>query len=256
MKTNWLIMAVALVLVSYLSYAQDFKLAKNSGKLVLHELNDVTLEGHAGNEIIFSLLDAPREKDKRAEGLRAVSNMGLEDNTGLGLSVQDKGTTIEVYQLKKMGGPRIKILVPKGVTLSVTHTSPYGSDITFRNIESEIEVSTMHNGIHLENVTGPLMIKTVHGEIEAILGSALKSPISLVSVHGLIDVSMLTTVKADISLSTGYGEIFVDPAIKIEFPEKNDFVKYGANKVAGKINGGGLEVSLSSSHGTIYVRKK
>jgi hypothetical protein len=236
--------------------SQEYKLAKSTGKLVIKEVNDVTIEGHSGNEIIFTSLDGPQDKDKRAEGLRALNSMGLEDNTGIGLSVQDKGATIEVYQLKKMDGPKVKILVPKGVSVSISHSSPYGDEVKLKNIESEVEVSTLHNGVVMENLSGPLTIKTVHGEIEGNFGTNLKSPISLISVHGLIDVTIPVATKANVSLSTSYGEIFVDPAVKIEFEEKSDWVKYGSNKVSGKINGGGIELTLSSTHSNIYLRKK
>lgn len=255
MKKGILSFAIVLVTLAFAS-AQEFKLSKSSGKLIIKEVNHITIEGHSGNEIIFSSLDGPKEKDKRAEGLRALNSMGLEDNTGIGLSVQDKGATIEVYQLKKMDGPKVKILVPKGVSVSISHSSPYGEDVRLRNIESEIEVSTLHNGVIVENVTGPMTIKTVHGEIEAELGSNLKSPISLVSVHGLIDITVPAATKANIKMATSYGEMFVDPAIKIELEEKSDWVKYGANKINGKINGGGLDLTLSSTHSNIYLRKK
>ena len=195
MKKGILSFAIVLVTLAFAS-AQEFKLSKSSGKLIIKEVNHITIEGHSGNEIIFSSLDGPKEKDKRAEGLRALNSMGLEDNTGIGLSVQDKGATIEVYQLKKMDGPKVKILVPKGVSVSISHSSPYGEDVRLRNIESEIEVSTLHNGVIVENVTGPMTIKTVHGEIEAELGSNLKSPISLVSVHGLIDITVPAVTKS------------------------------------------------------------
>jgi Putative adhesin len=255
MKTKILLIAFVIVTAS-VATAQEFRLAKSTGKLVIKEVNEVTVEGHSGNEIIFSSLDGPKEKDKRAEGLRAINSMGLEDNTGIGLAVQEKGTTYEVYQLKKMDGPRVKILVPKGVSISYTHSSPYGDDITFRNVESEIEVSTMHNGVKLENVTGPITIKTVHGEIEGNFGTVLKSPISLVSAHGLIDITIPVGLKANINMSTSYGEMFVDPAIKVEHEEKSDWQKFGSNKVSGKINGGGIDLTLSSSHSNIYLRKK
>jgi hypothetical protein len=255
MKTKILSIAILLLAITTV-YSQDFKLAKSSGKLVIKELNDLTVEGHTGNEIIFSLLDGPIEKDKRAEGLRSINSMGLDDNTGLGLSVQDKGATIEVYQLKKMDGRKIKILIPKGVSLSIAHSNPNGDEVKLKNIESEIEVNTLHNGVVLENVTGPLTIKTVHGEIVANLGANIKSPVSLVSVHGLIDIAIPATTKATVNLSTSYGEIFVDPAIKIEMEQNTEWVKYGSNKVSGKINGGGLDLTLSSAHNNIYLRKK
>jgi len=242
--------------ISYVAVGQEYKIAKSTGRLEIREVNNVTIEGHSGNEIVFTSLDGSRDKDERAQGLRAVSAMGLEDNTGIGLSVVDKGTTFEVTQLKKMDGPRVKILVPKGVTVSYRHTSPHGSDIKIRNVESELDISTVHNGVKLENVTGPLNIRTVHGEIEADLSATVKGPISLTSQHGFVDVTLPATIKASLDLTTSWGEIFVDPALNIDIPREGDWVKYGSNKVAGKMNGGGLEFTLGSNHGNVYVRKK
>ena len=255
MKKKLLIVLVAISSISALR-AQEYKLAKSSGKLVIKEVNNVSIEGYGGNEIVFSSMDGSREKDSRASGLRAVSSMGLEDNTGIGIAVLDKGTTYEVYQLKKMDGPRVKIMVPKGVSIYYSHTNPHGSDVRFKNVESEIEVSTVHNGVHLDNVTGPMNIKTVHGDIEADLSANLKSPTSLTSTHGLVDITMPASMKATMSMSTTWGEIFVDPAFKLEVESKGDFVKYSSNKVNGKINGGGLEIYLGSTHNNIYLRKK
>ena len=251
-----LIVIMMLALMSGSLMAQEYKLAKSSGKLVIKELNNVTLEGHSGNEIIFTSLDYSKDRDKRAEGLRAISSMGIEDNTGIGLSVQDKGDVIEVYQLRKMDGPRIKILVPKGVTVSVSHSSPYGNDVKIRNIESEIEISTVHNSVQLDNVTGPMTVKTVHGNIETNFNATIKSPISIVSVHGFVDVTVPAATKASLNISTSYGEVFVDPAIKIDFEEQGDWTKYGSKKIKGKVNGGGIDFTLSSTHNSIYLRKK
>lgn len=255
MKRNILMIAFTLITIGAV-YAQEYKLAKSSGKLEIKEVNNVTIEGYNGNEIVFSSLDGSREKDRRADGLRAVSNMGLEDNTGIGLAVIDKGTTYQVYQLKKMDGPRVKIMVPKGVSIYYSHSSPYGSDVKFKNVESEIEISTVHNGVHLENVSGPVNVKTVHGEIEADFNTNMKSPISITSAHGLVDITIPAATKATMSMSTSHGEIFVDPAFKLEIEPKSDWVKYGSNKVNGKINGGGLDFTLSSTHNNIYLRKK
>lgn len=255
MKKKIIVLMCAVMVVGTL-FAQEYKLAKSTGKLDIKEVNNVTIEGYGGNEIIFSSLDGAREKDSRAAGLRAVSNLGLEDNTGVGLAVVDKGTTIEVYQLKKMDGPKVKIQVPKGVSINYSHTSPYGSDVKIRNVESELEVSTVHNGVHLTNVTGPMNIKTVHGEIEADFNANMKSPLSLTSQHGLVDVTIPVGTKATMNMSTNFGEIFVDPALKLEIEPKSDWVKYGSSKVNGKINGGGLDITLSSAHNNIYLRKK
>jgi len=235
--------------------AQEYKLNKNSGTLEIREVNNVTIEGYNGNEIIFSSSDQDRDDDDRAKGLRAISSMGLEDNTGIGLSVVDKGNTIEVRQLKKMDGPDIKIMVPKSVIVSYSHTSPYGDEIEIKNFEGQVEVSTVHSGVILTNTTGPLDIKTVHGDIEASLGSALKAPISLESVHGHVDLALPVAIKANIKLNTHFGEILVDPDFKIEIERTGNMVKY-SDSVTGKLNGGGIDITLSSTHNNVYLRKK
>jgi len=237
-------------------HAQEYKLAKSTGRLEIKEVNNVIIEGAAGNEIIFTSRDNNKEEDERAKGLRAVSGLGLEDNTGIGLSVVDKGNVIEVQQLKKMDGPKVTIKVPKGVTVAYSHNSPYGDEIEFKNFEGEIEVSTVHNGVVLTNATGPMTVKTVHGDIDATLSPNIKNPISIVSVHGHVDVAMAVATKATLKLGTVYGAIYVDPDFKIEVERSGDgMIKYTDN-VNGKINGGGLDITLSSTHNNVYLRKK
>ena len=254
MKKKILIIALGL-LINGLVYGQEYKLNKSSGTLEIREVNNVTIEGYSGNEIVFSSRDDDREDDDRAKGLRAISSMGLEDNTGIGLSVVEKGTVIEVRQLKKMDGPDIKIMVPKNVIVSYHHTSPHGDDIEFKNFEGQIDVSTVHNAVKLNNVTGPLNIKTVHGDIDASLGATLKEPISIESVHGHVDVALPVGIKANMKISTHFGEILVDPDFKIEIERTGNMIRYSDN-VTGKLNGGGIEINLSSHHNNVYLRKK
>jgi hypothetical protein len=254
MKRNLAIAAVALM-ISATASAQEYKVAKSTGKLEIREVNHVTIEGTTGNEIIFTSRGHDRDNDGRAKGLRAISSMGLEDNTGLGLSVVDKGTTIEVQQLKKMDGPDITIKVPKGVAVSLSHTSPHGGDVEVKNYEGELDISTVHNSVELTDVTGPMMVKTVHGDINATLGAALRSPVSIESTHGHVDVALPVAIKANVHLNTTWGEILVDPDFKIEIDKSGNYVRY-SDKVTGKINGGGIDVELSSTHNNVYLRKK
>jgi hypothetical protein len=254
MKTKILIMALGLMITG-IAKAQEYKVPKSTGRLEIREVNNITIEGYSGNEIIFTSRGRDKDDDDRAKGLRAISSMGLEDNTGMGLSVVDKGTVIEVQQLKKMDGPDITIKVPKGVAVSYSHTSPYGDQIEIKNFEGEVEVSTVHNGVVLTNATGPMDIKTVHGDIEATLGATLKSPVSITSVHGHVDVAIPVATKANMKLSTTWGEILVDPDFKIEIDKTGNFVKY-SDKVSGKLNGGGIDIELASTHNNVYLRKK
>jgi len=235
--------------------AQEYKLAKATGKLDIREVNEVKIEGYGGSEIIFISKDYRGDKDDRAAGLRAISNLGLEDNTGIGLSVVETNGVIEVRQLKKMDGPDILIRVPKGISVNYSHTSPHGSDVSIKNVESDIDVSTVHNDVMLENVTGIVRVRTVHGDIDAIFPAEVKNQLSLNSTHGHVDVALPVTTKASLKMSTSWGEIFVDPSLKLELDKTGDFVKY-SDRLNAKMNGGGTEINLTSTHDNVYLRKK
>ncbi len=254
MKKKSIIISALVLLTALWGQAQEFKVAKNSGRLQLY-LGRVTVEGHSGYDIIFSSNSDRKDKDERANGLRTINSLGLEDNTGLGINVTDKGNVIEVHQLKKTNSPDIKILVPKGVIVSFTYESQYGGTARFKNMENEIEVDAQYNSIELENVTGPLTVKTIYGGIDANFGTAIKDPVSIVSVYGHVDVTIPQNTKADLRLSTSYGEILVAPEFNIEIEKTGSMVRY-SDKVSGKINGGGIHMDLSANYGKVYLRKK
>jgi hypothetical protein len=236
-------------------HAQEYKVPKTSGRLEIREVNHVSIEGTTGNEIVFSSRNHSREQDPRAEGLRAISSMGLEDNTGLGLSVVDKGNVVEVQQLRKTEGPDITILVPKGIVVSYTHTSPYGEELEVKNFDGEIEVSTVHNGVVLTNVGGQISVKTVHGDIDASFSATPRGPVDLQSIHGHVDVALPLAAKANVSLNTQWGEALVDPDFKIELDRAGNMVNY-SGKIRGKLNGGGIDIALSTQHNNVYLRTK
>ncbi|HYC84483.1 MAG TPA: DUF4097 family beta strand repeat-containing protein [Chryseosolibacter sp.] len=255
MKNKKFLVFIIGLFVAATAGAQEFKIAKTTGRLEIHT-GKVTVEGHNGNEIIFSGSGSKGSKDKRAEGLTALNSLGLQDNTGLGINVTEKGNVIEVYQLKKTSSPDITIKVPKGVIVSFTHESQYGGTARFKNLENEIEVSAQYNSVELENVTGPLTVKTIYGGVDASFGSSIRNPVSIVSVYGHVDVSLPTTTKANLKMSTSYGEIFVAPEFNLEVDKRGGMIVV-SDRVSGKLNGGGeLSIDLTANYGKIYLRKK
>ena len=242
---------IAAFLIEGNASAQEFKVQKTTGRLEIR-IGKVTVEGYAGNEIVFSSRDRDKKDDDRAKGLKEINGLGIDDNTGLGINVEDKGGVVVVRQLKKMNSPEIKIMVPKGVTIYYAFESQYSGDVIFKNVESEIEASGTYNSIELENVSGPITVKTIYGHVEASFDQNVKGPISIVSVYGYADVTLPGTIKADIKLSTAYGELFASPDFKIEVDRTFD----DENKVNGKINGGGMNVDINCSYGKVYLRKK
>jgi len=242
-----------------ITQAQEFKLAKTTGKLVIN-LSSVKVEGYNGNEIIFSSAKSEREEDERAKGLRPINGSGVVDNTGLGINVTDKGATVEVNQVSQRDG-QVKIKVPKGISVSYVFNKVMNAGkAIFTNLESELEISVQHNPIELENVTGPVTAKAVYGSIDAKFKENMKGPISLISIYGHVDVAIPTSTKANLKMSTSYGEIFASSDLKIELEKTDngsdmDMISYRANNLRGKLNGGGTDFTLRSDYSKIYLRK-
>ena len=156
------------------AWAQEFKVNKNSGKLTLN-LTAVTVEGYSGDQIVFSSGRSEADADPRAKGLRAINGAGFVDNTGLGVSVVEKGADVEVNQVAA-NNLELKILVPKNVIVSFQcHRTPNVGTVKFKNMENEIEISTDYNAIDLENVTGPIAVRALYGSVDAGLKSRLRA---------------------------------------------------------------------------------
>jgi predicted membrane protein len=253
MKNRIVTIALTLLTIPWV-YAQEYKVAKNSGRIEIN-LGKVAVEGYNGNEIIFSSEEREKERDERAAGLKEINSVGLDDNTGLGINVTEKDGVVTVKQLNKTNSKKIRIQVPKGVIVSFSYESQYGNDVSFKNIESEIEISAQYNSINIDNCTGPMTIKSVYGSVDVNFGSTIKGPISIISVYGHADVTLPVATKANLKLSTSYGQIYVAPDFKIEIDKQGDMIRY-SDRVSGKINGGGIDMDITCNYGKVYLRKK
>lgn len=256
MKKIKIIIASMLIFSSSILLAQEYKLKVSGSKILkLVEVNKVEVQGYDGAEIIFTTQSRSRSDEERAKGLSAINGLGITDNTGIGLSVIEAGNSIDVQQLAKRNNNKYTIKIPKSVKVYYEHSGTGGSTFKVSNISSEIETSTKHNGIRLENVTGPMTINSVHGKIEAIFASVNQSsPISIISIHGLVDVSLPSNTKANLKMETHWGELLSDMNIEIE--KTNDDLKAYSSKVNGKLNGGGVALQISSTHNNVYLRAK
>ncbi|RZK81750.1 MAG: hypothetical protein EOO92_04225 [Pedobacter sp.] len=238
MKKQFLLL-IALLSVGIAASAQkEYKVAKSSGRLILN-IDGAIVEGYNGNEIIFSKPEGEKEVvDERAKGLRIINGSGFTDNTGLGLDVTQKGDEINVNPVSKnsifsySNKSVLTIKVPQNVKVSFINSTNNGnSEIVLKNLKNEIEVSTTYNKIKLENNTGPMNVKSLHGSIDAIFSGEMKGPVSIISVYGHVDVALPANTKANVELSTNYGKLYAADGLKIAV-EKTPVEKKEANTSA------------------------
>lgn len=250
-----LLLILALPLVTF-SFSQTYKINKSTGKIILY-LGKVDVIGYDGTEIVFTNNKNNSYEDERSKGLRAIDASGLEDNSGIGLNITEKSNVIEVRSIGKKGDKNYTIKVPKGMSVKSEFQNAIGNGtISISKITGEIEVAVVYNNVVLKDITGPLTVTSTYGKIDCRLSINPKGPISIVAPYGYIDLSIDTLIKANINLYAPYGEIFASNDIKIDMEKKNeDQSHYTSAAIKGKINGGGLALSLKSNWGKIYLRK-
>ena len=82
--------------------SNEHKLDMNSGRLIVQGVDEIQFEGHNGNGVLIRRKGYDRETSERAKGLKLINGLGLEDNTGIGLSAVKKGDeTVNYPNLKK-----------------------------------------------------------------------------------------------------------------------------------------------------------
>lgn len=249
------VMILMFMVATGLTGFAQHKIAMSSGVLEFNEIMDLRIEGYDGKEVILET-GANFRIPARAKGLRPVNGMGLKDNTGIGLAVEDEsGDHKVIYQVSRNTDAKYIVKVPKGVMVKYVNSSIHGDDFMATNISSELDVKTHGGSIRLENVTGPLSANSVHGDIDVIFTTVdQKLPISVASVHGDVDVAVPGNTNADLRIKTSWGEVYSDLDIKVD---RHDGMKvYGAKNIEGKLNSGGVALSVSSTHGNVYLRKK
>ncbi|AXT57071.1 DUF4097 family beta strand repeat protein [Aquimarina sp. MMG015] len=231
------------------NYTQPLKGVK---KVKISSDASLSITAHDKNEI--TIIGENRRLPEKAKGLKAVY-AGGSDNTGVGIFTKREGETLIVKNLKGMHSNTLKIYLPKNVNISIERSNL--GDIKLIGFSSEIEASTNIGEITLKDITGPVVARTATGEINVVFEKvSQKSPISLISAAGSIDVSLPSNTATNLELKTTMGEIFTD--FELAFPkEENNMKIVGSRRtIKTKLNKGGVEISLRSATGNIYLRKQ
>jgi hypothetical protein len=256
MKPVNYVLLLGLAVFSFRSlHAQDYKIAVQNtkdGKLTLNDFpNDLPIEGYNGSEIII-ISDMPGKAPDRAKGLKPVYSNG-SDNTGLAVSVEKNGNQVTLQCLLPITkSANYKIKVPDNFNIEVDNECGHAGDVTVQGIKSEVAVKNC-NSIKVKDVTGPLVLSTISGDININFTTLTKDrTVSLASVSGEIDVTIPAKQGMDVELETISGGIYSD----FDFSTDDKKMKrIGGNSIKSQLNGGGASLKITNVSGNIYFRK-
>ncbi len=166
-------------------------------------------------------------------------------------------------QMVMFGNEKYSIKIPNSIKLNwdtsacsinkksssfVMYTSNASS---LSNFNGEVEISTSLNNLKLTDVTGPVSINSIGGNVT--VDFVKKKPLKLYSVYtnnGFIDITMPTT--SDVNLDANGAAIYSD----LDFNVLSDVESDGQQHMKLKLKSGRVKMKLEAGFGTIYLRKK
>jgi len=228
-------------------------IASASSKLVLSE----TKHSHNGNSPIINRLvnnHKGKSKSDKRKGLTAIYPGGRDNTNGFGFSVKKEGNVLIIKDLKShFQRNGIQISLPK--TMNFLADSGNLGSIDIEGFTSEIEADSNVGAINIKNVTGPITAHTSVGPITIDFSKVNQtSPITITTSVAEIDVSLPANTNANLELKTR-GTVYTN--FDFPIPTKKGMKRVNSrSSISGNINKGGVKITLRSSLGNIYLRKK
>ena len=221
----------------------------------------ITITGYEGKDII---IDAQGEERKHREKEPAPGGMRrLSAVSNLDVQAQENNNQVNVH-----GSPNkttnLTIKVPMNST-SVKLSTVNNGNINASNLSGDLEIRNVNGYIKLNNISGSVVANTVNGNVEVTFKSIdAKAAMAFSTLNGKVDVTFPASLKANVKLKSDQGDIFTDfdvvteqrkPVVTKNTGEKGMYSLKMEDWVYGKIAGGGPELLMKTTLGSLYIRK-
>ena len=123
-----------------------------------------------------------------------------------------------------------------------------GGSITIEKFRGSTRLDTSAGGITLNDVVGQIHAQTSGGGIKASLPARLPEPVNLATSAGGITIHVPSNAAFDVDAETSAGSVTSELPVTI-------IGKRASDRLKGTVNGGGHDMVLRSSGGSIHVLK-
>jgi hypothetical protein len=179
-----------------------------------------------------------------------------------GLEVTEEDNVITVHK-GPSGNGDVTIMVPVDTSLRL-HT--LSGAINVEGVHGEVEVHTLNGQLVLTNISGTVTADSQNGEIKVSMNSVdAGKPLAFSTMNGLVDLTLPPDLKANLTVKTNHGAVYSDFDVTLGgsrvLSEKNGSPdgRYRIridDTIRGTINGGGVDLTIRTLNGGIYIRKK
>jgi hypothetical protein len=225
----------------------------------------ITVKGYDGKDAIVEASAEPgrrqrrRERPDRSDGLRRI------DTGATGLVVEESDNVVSVGTRSPSEDVSLTVQVPFETALKLHSVN--GREISVDHITGEIEIDSTNGDVTATHISGTAVVHTLNGKVLVSFDKvASNQPMSFSSLNGDLDVTLPADVKTSVRLKTDNGAVYTDFDITMDSSSRKPVVednkssrgKYRVRfdrSMYGTVNGGGLEMQLTTFNGSIYLRK-
>jgi len=230
-------------------------------KLEAHLVDgSVTVNGYEGKDIVVEVLQSEKHHSEDHSGSGGMHRI----NNGNSADVQAEERNNEVT-VSGTAGRAVNLLIKVPTTEgNFKFGTVNGGNVNGSNLNGDLEVSNVNGYIKLTNISGSVVANTVNGNVMVTFKSIdPKAAMAYSTLNGNVDVTFPASLKANVKLKSDRGDVFTDfdVATDMHKPEvsKSDGKGMYSLKIEdwvyGKINGGGPQLLMKTTFGSIYIRK-
>ena len=230
-------------------------------KLEAHLVDgSVTVNGYEGKDIVVEVLQSEKHHSEDHSGSGGMHRI----NNGNSADVQAEERNNEVT-VSGTAGRAVNLLIKVPTTEgNFKFGTVNGGNVNGSNLNGDLEVSNVNGYIKLTHISGSVVANTVNGNVMVTFKSIdPKAAMAYSTLNGNVDVTFPASLKANVKLKSDRGDVFTDfdVATDMHKPEvsKSDGKGMYSLKIEdwvyGKINGGGPQLLMKTTFGSIYIRK-
>lgn len=205
-----------------------------SGQLIAEPATGGDVEVVATREVRASSDEAAREVLQKAEMIEQVSpdRVSIESRTNQTNGFSNRLTV------------QITVRVPNGVRLSLKTRD---GGVRLQGVTGAVTASTVNGPIIGRDVSGPVTADTVNGPVRIDIVKVTGDS-RFTTVNGPVELGLAPDLNASIEAQVVNGAVVVDDNVPLSRTEST------AQRVAGRLNGGGPRLVAQTTNGPVRLR--
>jgi hypothetical protein len=213
----------------------------------------ITVKTYAGNEVIVES-GPPRGARNAPNGMKRI---GMNAR---GLEVVEEDNVVTVR--KRIGNANLVITVPVDTSLRLRSQS---GPVNVDGVHGEVDVHTLNGHVTLSNISGTVTADSQNGPIKVAMDRVdAGKPLAFSTFNGMVDLSLPPDLRANLTVKTNNGSVFSDFEVTLggahAIADKNGsagpFRLRIDKNIRGSINGGGVDLTVRTFNGAVYIRRK